>query len=257
MKNQVLVVDDEADIRELLSMTLSRMGLETHCAASTGEAFALLETNSYDLCLTDMRLPDGDGLGVLDHVAKHYPSVPVAVITRPGAASRRGELPGVERALAPYRELRRIQAPATLDGGDVLRVGKRIFVGRTARSNAAGIDQLRDLVAAHGYSVEGVAADGCLHLKSGVTALGDNLLLINRQWVDPAPFTDLTLADVDPAEPFAANVLRIGDRVVMPGMFVRTRERVESLGLHVSTVPADELAKAEGGVTCCSLILSA
>jgi two-component system response regulator PilR (NtrC family) len=85
MKNQVLVVDDEADIRELLSMTLSRMGLETHCAASTGEAFALLEANSYDLCLTDMRLPDGDGLGVLDHVAKHYPSVPVAVITAHGS----------------------------------------------------------------------------------------------------------------------------------------------------------------------------
>ena len=85
MKNQVLVVDDEADIRELLSMTLSRMGLETHCAASTGEAFALLEANTYDLCLTDMRLPDGDGLGVLDHVAKHYPSVPVAVITAHGS----------------------------------------------------------------------------------------------------------------------------------------------------------------------------
>jgi two-component system response regulator PilR (NtrC family) len=85
MKNQVLVVDDEADIRELLSMTLSRMGLEAHCAATTGEAFALLETNSYDLCLTDMRLPDGDGLGVLDHVAKHYPSVPVAVITAHGS----------------------------------------------------------------------------------------------------------------------------------------------------------------------------
>jgi two-component system response regulator PilR (NtrC family) len=85
MKNQVLVVDDEADIRELLSMTLSRMGLETHCAASTGEAFALLQTNSYDLCLTDMRLPDGDGLGVLDHVAKHYPSIPVAVITAHGS----------------------------------------------------------------------------------------------------------------------------------------------------------------------------
>jgi two-component system response regulator PilR (NtrC family) len=85
MKNQVLVVDDEADIRELLSMTLSRMGLETHCAASTGEAFALLEANSYDLCLTDMRLPDGDGLGVLDHVTKHYPSVPVAVITAHGS----------------------------------------------------------------------------------------------------------------------------------------------------------------------------
>ncbi len=84
-KNQVLVVDDEADIRELLGMTLTRMGLEAHCAASTSEAFALLAKNSYDLCLTDMRLPDGDGLAVLDHVARHHPSIPVAVITAHGS----------------------------------------------------------------------------------------------------------------------------------------------------------------------------
>ena len=80
-KNQVLVVDDEADIRELLGMTLTGMGLEPHCAATTREAYELLAKNSYDLCLTDMRLPDGDGLAVVDHVAKHHPGVPVAVIT--------------------------------------------------------------------------------------------------------------------------------------------------------------------------------
>ena len=84
-QNHVLVVDDEADIRELLSMTLQRMGLETDCAASTSEAYALLQKNSYDLCLTDMRLPDGDGLAVLDYVAKNHPSVPVAVITAHGS----------------------------------------------------------------------------------------------------------------------------------------------------------------------------
>jgi two-component system response regulator PilR (NtrC family) len=84
-KSQVLVVDDEADIRELLSMTLARMGLEAHCAASTSEAYALLARSNYDLCLTDMRLPDGDGLAVVDHVAKHYPSLPVAVITAHGS----------------------------------------------------------------------------------------------------------------------------------------------------------------------------
>jgi two-component system, NtrC family, response regulator PilR len=85
-KNQVLVVDDEADIRELLGMTLSRMGLETHCAASTSEALAMLGANSYELCLTDMRLPDGDGLAVLDYVSKHQPNLPVAVITAHGSA---------------------------------------------------------------------------------------------------------------------------------------------------------------------------
>jgi len=84
-KSQVLVVDDEADIRELLGMTLARMGLEAHCAASTSEAYALLAQNSYDLCLTDMRLPDGDGLTVVEHVAKHHPSLPVAVITAHGS----------------------------------------------------------------------------------------------------------------------------------------------------------------------------
>jgi len=84
-KSQVLVVDDEADIRELLSLTLARMGLEAHCAASTSEAYALLAQNSYGLCLTDMRLPDGDGLTVVEYVAKHHPSLPVAVITAHGS----------------------------------------------------------------------------------------------------------------------------------------------------------------------------
>jgi two-component system response regulator PilR (NtrC family) len=84
-KSQVLVIDDEADIRELLGLTLARMGLEAHCAASTSEAYALLAQNSYDLCLTDMRLPDGDGLTVVDYVAKHHPSLPVAVITAHGS----------------------------------------------------------------------------------------------------------------------------------------------------------------------------
>jgi len=84
-KSNVLVIDDEADIRELLGLTLTRMGLETHCVASTAEAFALLAKNSYDLCLTDMRLPDGDGLAVVDHVSKHHPSLPVAVITAHGS----------------------------------------------------------------------------------------------------------------------------------------------------------------------------
>ena len=84
-KSQILVVDDEADIRELLGLTLARMGLDSHCVASTAEAYAMLAKNSYDLCLTDMRLPDGDGLTVVDYVAKHHPNLPVAVITAHGS----------------------------------------------------------------------------------------------------------------------------------------------------------------------------
>src|SRR5687767_8910717 len=85
-KNQILVVDDEADIRELLGMTLTRMGLDAHCAGTTTEAYALLGKHTYELCLTDMRLPDGDGLEVLDFVSKHHPNMPVAVITAHGSA---------------------------------------------------------------------------------------------------------------------------------------------------------------------------
>jgi len=84
--NQVLVIDDEGDIRELLQMTLMRMGLVTDCAATTAEALSLLSSKEYQLCLTDMRLPDGDGLAVLEHVAQHCPSTPVAVITAHGSA---------------------------------------------------------------------------------------------------------------------------------------------------------------------------
>src|SRR5688572_10652898 len=85
-KSHILVVDDEADIRELLGLTLTRMGLDPHCAATTAEAVSLLGKNSYELCLTDMRLPDGDGLEVLDYVSKHHPNMPVAVITAHGSA---------------------------------------------------------------------------------------------------------------------------------------------------------------------------
>ena len=85
-KSQVLVVDDEADIRELLGMTLARMGLDAHCASSTTEAYALLAKHSYDLCLTDMRLSDGDGITIVEYVAKRHPNIPVAVITAHGSA---------------------------------------------------------------------------------------------------------------------------------------------------------------------------
>lgn len=83
--SHVLVIDDEADIRELLGLTLARMGLEAHCAANTSEAYELLAKNTYNLCLTDMRLPDGDGLAVVDYVSKHHPDLPVAVITAHGS----------------------------------------------------------------------------------------------------------------------------------------------------------------------------
>jgi len=177
----------------------------------------------------------------------------IAVITRPGAESRRQETAGVALALEPYRRLAPIAAPATLDGGDVLVAGARVFVGLSTRSNLAGVDQLREILAPFGYRVCGVEV-GCLHLKTAVTAVADNLLLIDPTWIDVQPFAGFDLVRVDPSETYAANALRVGDVVVYPEAFPKTRERLRVHGLDVRTVPADELAKAEGGVTCCSLI---
>jgi dimethylargininase len=178
----------------------------------------------------------------------------VAVITRPGALSRRAETAAVADALAAYRTLARIQAPGTLDGGDVLVADRIVFVGLSARTNEAGIGQMRDALAAYGYDVRAVPVDGCLHLKTAVTGVGDGRLLINRDWVDADPFAGWELIDADPAEPFAANALRIGGRVIYPADFPLTRARLDAAGISVLPVPAGELAKAEGGVTCCSLV---
>jgi dimethylargininase len=114
---------------------------------------------------------------------------------------------------------------------------------------------MRRLLAPHGYTVEAVGVGGCLHLKSAVTALAPDKLLANRAWIPMEPFDAFEIVDVDPAEPRGANALRVGATIVYPAEFPRTRERIEARGFTVRTVPAGELAKAEGGVTCCSLLL--
>jgi dimethylargininase len=179
----------------------------------------------------------------------------IALIARPGAQARRGEVAAVAEALGTYRPLRRIEPPGTLDGGDVLVAGRRVFIGRSSRTNRDGIDQVRRFLAPHGYAVEAVGVAGCLHLKSAVTPLAADTLLANRTWIPMEPFGAFEIVDVDPAEPLGANALLLGDTIVYPAEFPRTRERIEARGFTVRTVPAGELAKAEGGVTCCSLIV--
>jgi len=178
----------------------------------------------------------------------------IAVITRPGAPSRRPETESMAGALAHYRRVVTIAAPGTLDGGDVLRVGRVLYVGRSARTNAEGIGQLAGHLAPHGYEVRSVEAQGCLHLKSAVTEVADATVLLNPAWVDRRDFDGLTLVEVDPAEPQAANALRIGTAVVHAAAWPRTRERLEQRGIHTVPIDVSELAKAEAGVTCCSVI---
>ena len=177
-----------------------------------------------------------------------------AVITRPGALSRRGERPSIEQALEPHRRLEHIRAPGILDGGDVLVVGRNIYVGLSTRSNAEAVQQLRALVAHEGHEVFEVGFRGCLHLKSAATAVSDDTLLVNPDWVDAGTFPDLACIPVDPTEPKAANVVRVGDTVLFAAAFPRTGERLSDAGFDVQPVEASELAKAEGALTCCSLL---
>ena len=178
-----------------------------------------------------------------------------AVICRPGAESRRAETPGILDALTRHgRPVQHIKAPGTLDGGDVLVVGRQVFVGSSARTNRTGIDQLAGILEPVGYAVHAVPVRGCLHLKSAVTAVAPDTLLINREWVPADAFAGLSLLDIDPLEPYGANALAVADVVIYPGGFPRTRERLEHRGLRVRPVDVDELQKAEGGVTCGSLL---
>lgn len=181
----------------------------------------------------------------------------VAVLTRPGAPSRRPEVDSVAPALAIYRELLTIQAPGTLDGGDVLRLGRHIHVGLSGRSNAAGVEQLARLLAPFGYAVVGVATSGCLHLKSAITEVAPGLALVNPAWVDPGAFRGVEILEIASGEEFAANGLRIADTLIYPDAFPRTAERLAQRGVTLRLVDLSELAKAEGAVTCCSLVFAA
>jgi dimethylargininase len=178
----------------------------------------------------------------------------IAVITRPGAASRRAETSEVATTLGSVRQLQFLTEPATLDGGDVLRLGRVLYVGRGTRTNAAGVQQLADFISSRGYDVRTVPVDNCLHLKSAVTEVAPGVVVINPDWVNGQMFPDHAIIEVDPSEPAAANVLRLGDTVVCAAAHPLTNARLASAA-RVREVDVSELAKAEGAVTCCSLVV--
>jgi len=178
----------------------------------------------------------------------------LAVICTLGTETRRKEAPAIAAALEKYRRLAYIKLPGTLEGGDVLRVGKKVFVGITARSNPEGIRQLAVILEKYRYDITAVQVTGCLHLKSAVTYLGKNTLLGNRAWFDWKRFEGFDWVEVDPAEPHAGNALAIGDTVIAPASFLKTREKIEARGFKVLPLDISELQKAESGLTCSSLL---
>jgi dimethylargininase len=181
----------------------------------------------------------------------------LAVIFPLGTETRRREAPSLARALAKYRALEHIILPGTLEGGDILRIQRKLFVGLTQRSNAEGVRQLTAILATHNYQVVSVPVTGCLHLKSAVTHLGRNTLLANRAWFDANALAGYEWIDVDPAESHAANALTLGGTVIVPASFPLTRARIEARGFHVTPLDISELQKAESGLTCSSLLFSA
>jgi dimethylargininase len=223
-------------------------------------AKAIEQHRAYEACLADLgvhviSLPADPSFP--DSVFVEDPAVvldEVAIVTRPGAESRRGETDSIAEALSPFRDLRRIREPATLEGGDVVRVGKTLYVGLSRRTNREGIAQLADLLKPFGYGVVPVEVQGCLHLKSGACWAGGDVILANHKWIDAKAFRDFKIIDVADDEPSAADVLPIGNKLLIPSSFAHTREILESSGFDVLPIDVSELQKAEAGVTCMSLL---
>ena len=246
-----------------VSASIDKCELSFHARQPIDLSKAIVQHQVYQNCLRKLgaevvslpdapELPDAvfveDTALVLDEVA---------IIMNMGAPSRRAEVNSVALALAAFRPLQFMTAPGTMDGGDVLSIERKIFVGLSRRTNLPGIEQLRALLAPCGYEVQAVEVRGCLHLKSACSYIGKNTILLNRSCIDSGALDGFELLDVLEDEPSAANALLLGETVVMPASFPKTRALLEDRGFHVETVDVSELQKAEAGVTCGSLIFGA
>lgn len=180
----------------------------------------------------------------------------VAVISNMGAPSRRPEARTLVQTLSRFRPIKFLTEPATLDGGDVMRVGRSIFVGLSKRTNEQGIMQLREILQPHGYEVQSIEVTECLHLKSACSFVGKNTILINRSLIDGGAFHDFELLDVPVEESHGGNALLVNDVVIMAESFPKTRAQLEHRGFDVRTINQSELEKAEAGVTCSSVIFN-
>ncbi len=177
----------------------------------------------------------------------------VAILTSMGVESRREESATLEKFFLQYREVKRIRLPAKIEGGDVLKIGRRIYVGESSRTDIEGIKALKNIIEPLGYETIPVRVTGCLHLKTGCTALDDKTILINPEWVDSDSFRGFRIIETLPDEPFGANVLSINRTSCMNAAFPKTIELVRSLGYMVVSTDITEFVKAEAGLTCMSI----
>lgn len=248
-----------AIVREV-SSSINDCELSFHSRQQIDVPRAIAQHQAYQDCLAELgvriiSLPAEPGLP--DAVFVEDPAVVVdeiAIISNMGAPSRRPETSSLAPVLSRYRPLKFLVHPATLDGGDVLRIERSVFVGLSRRTNWDGVAQLSDLLGAWHYRVQPIEVRGCLHLKSACSYLGHDTVIVNRSWIDPEPLSGFELIDVPEEEPAAANTLLVNDVVIMPASFPKTRALLERRGFQVRTIDVSELQKAEAGVTCTSLI---
>jgi dimethylargininase len=212
----------------------------------------VLRRNGLEVRRLELNAEHGDGCFIEDNAIVVNE---VAILTTMGAEHRRQEPAAIAPVLEEYRRVERVAGDARIEGGDVLQIDRAIFVGRSSRTNQRGVDELARILEPLHYRVTAVdVADG-LHLKTACTALDASTVLANREWIDMAAFDDFDVIEVDPDEPTAANVLRIGDAIVMHEGSARTIARVRDRFTNVQTVDISEFARADGGLTCLSLIL--
>lgn len=179
----------------------------------------------------------------------------LALVTRPGAPSRQGEVEPIAAALAPYLEVVRMLAPATLDGGDCMKLGSTLYVGRSERTNVAGFARLAEVFIPRGLHI--VAVDlppGILHLKCVCTPLADDQVLLAEHSVLSSAFGGARVVTVPAEERYAANAVAIGSHVIVADGFPRTHTALLEAGFTIHPVPTSEVRKADGSLTCQSLL---
>lgn len=196
--------------------------------------------------------PDLPDSVFVEDIALVFPEV--AVLTYPGADSRLPERETIRHTLQPWRTIFQLESPARLDGGDVLVLDREVYIGLSSRSNQLAVEKMQNILQEYGYSVKGVSLSGCLHLKSAVTQVAPNCLLLNPNWIDRNTFSEWDQIEVAPEEDHAANALLIGGAVLYPAAFPATAFQLQAAGISLEIVDLSELAKAEGAVTCCSLV---
>jgi dimethylargininase len=249
-------------ITRQVSPSINNCELSFHERKPIDVARAIVQHEAYQDCLRELgvrvvSLPAEPDLP--DAVFVEDPALvfdEVAIISVMGAPSRRPEAKSLAEALSNYRPIKLLTEPATLDGGDVMRAGRKVFVGSSRRTNREGLAQLRDVLQPYDYDVRSVGVRRCLHLKSACSYIGNHTVLVNRAWIDAEPLQGFELIDVPDKEPAAANALMVNDVVVLPGSFPETRALLERRGFKVRSIDVSELQKAEAGVTCTSLIFN-